>query len=81
MNWRIDERVALHPTDWGRKPDERELAVRLHQMKEGIPKKGVIIVGRYLALASGMLNLNDIRLAGDYKRPGMACIKPASDGS
>jgi adenylate kinase family enzyme len=45
MNRRIDERVALDPTDWGGKPEERELAVRLHQTKEAIPKIGVIIDG------------------------------------
>jgi len=43
MNRRIDERVALDPTDFGGKPDERELAVRLHQTKEDIPKNGIII--------------------------------------
>jgi hypothetical protein len=43
MNWRIDERVALDPTDFGGKPEERELAVRLHQTQEDIPKNGIII--------------------------------------
>ena len=43
MNRRIDERVALDPTDWGGKPEERELAERLHQTKEDIPKNGIII--------------------------------------
>lgn len=43
MKRRIDERVALDPTDFGGKPEERELAVRLHQTKEGIPKNGIII--------------------------------------
>ena len=43
MNRRIDQRVALDPTDWGGKPEERELAVRLHQTKEDIPKNGMII--------------------------------------
>jgi thymidylate kinase len=43
MNRRIDERVALDPTDFGGKPEERELAVRLHQTKEHIPKTGIII--------------------------------------
>jgi broad-specificity NMP kinase len=43
MNRRIDERVALDPTDFGGKPEERELAVRLHQTKEDIPKNGIII--------------------------------------
>ena len=43
MNRRIDERVALDPTHFGRKPEERELAVRLHHTKEDIPKNGIII--------------------------------------
>ncbi len=43
MNWRIDERVARDPTDFGGKPEERELAVRLHQTKEDVPKNGIII--------------------------------------
>jgi hypothetical protein len=42
-NRRIDERVALDATDFGGKPEERELAVRLHQTKEDIPKNGIII--------------------------------------
>ncbi len=40
---RIAERVALDPTDWGGRPAERELIVRLHQTKEDIPKNGMII--------------------------------------
>ena len=40
---RIDERVALDPTDWGGRPEERELIVRLHQTKEDILKVGMII--------------------------------------
>ena len=43
MNRRIGERVALDPTDFGGKPEERELAVRLHQTKEDIPKNGIVI--------------------------------------
>ena len=43
MNRRIDERVALDPTDFGGKPEERELAVRLHQTKEDIPNSGIVI--------------------------------------
>ena len=43
MNRRIDQRVALDPSDFGGKPEERELAVRLHQTKEEIPKNGIII--------------------------------------
>jgi adenylate kinase family enzyme len=43
MNRRIDERVALDPTDFGGKPEERKLAERLYQTKEDIPKNGIII--------------------------------------
>jgi predicted ATPase len=43
MNRRIDARVALDPTDFGGKPEERELAIRLHRTKEDIPKTGIII--------------------------------------
>ena len=43
MKRRIDERVALDPTDWGAKPAEREHIARLHQTKEDIPKDGIII--------------------------------------
>jgi adenylate kinase family enzyme len=43
MNRRIDERVALDPTDFGGKPEERELAVRLYQTKEDISKNGIVI--------------------------------------
>jgi adenylate kinase family enzyme len=43
MNRRIDERVALDPTDFGGRPEERELAVRLHQTKEDIPRNGIIL--------------------------------------
>jgi hypothetical protein len=43
MTRRIDARVALDPTDFGGKPEERELAIRLHQTKEDIPKNGIII--------------------------------------
>ena len=43
MNRRIDERVDVDPTDFGGKPEERELAARLHQTKEDLPKIGIII--------------------------------------
>jgi hypothetical protein len=43
LNRRIDERVALDPTDWGAKPEEREIIVRLHQTKAAIPGSGVTI--------------------------------------
>ena len=42
LNRRIDERVALDPTDWGAKPAEREIIARLHQTREAIPS-GVTI--------------------------------------
>src|SRR5689334_4455172 len=40
---RIDERVALDPTDWGGRPEEREIIARLHQTKEDIPSSGIVI--------------------------------------
>lgn len=40
---RIDERVAQDPTDSGGRPAEREIIARVHQTKEGIPTKGIII--------------------------------------
>lgn len=40
---RLDERVARDPTDFGGKPEEKELVARLHQTKEDIPKNGIII--------------------------------------
>jgi adenylate kinase family enzyme len=43
MNQRIDERVAVDPTDFGGTPEERELAVRLHQTKEDVPTNGIVI--------------------------------------
>jgi hypothetical protein len=40
---RIDERVARDPTDWGGKPEEKELVARLHRTKEDIPSNGIVI--------------------------------------
>jgi gluconate kinase len=40
---RLDERVARDPTDWGGKPEEKELVARLHATKEEIPKSGIVI--------------------------------------
>ena len=40
---RLDERVALDPTDWGGNPEEKELIAQLHVTKEDIPQGGVII--------------------------------------
>jgi hypothetical protein len=40
---RIDERVALDPTDWGGTPEELEITVRMYQTKEDIPQNGILI--------------------------------------
>ena len=40
---RIDERVALDPTDWGGTPEEREITVHMYHTKEALPKNGIII--------------------------------------
>ena len=40
---RMDERVARDPTDFGGKPEEKELVSRLHATKEDIPDSGIII--------------------------------------
>ncbi len=40
---RIDERVALDPTDFGGKPEERELIARLYATKEDVPKNAMSI--------------------------------------
>ena len=43
MNRRIDERVALDPTDFGGKPEEREIIARLYATKEDVPKNAMSI--------------------------------------
>lgn len=43
MNRRIAERVALDPTDFGAKPDERALIARLFATREDVPKTAVRI--------------------------------------
>ena len=40
---RIDERVALDPTDWGGTLAERETTVRMYHSKEALPQNGIII--------------------------------------
>lgn len=42
LYWRLDERVARDPTEWGGKPEEKELVARLHQTKEGVPS-GIVV--------------------------------------
>ncbi|MDT5230013.1 MAG: hypothetical protein QOI39_513 [Mycobacterium sp.] len=39
---RIDKRVLVDPSDWGGKPDEREIIMRLHHTKEAIAPGGAI---------------------------------------
>ena len=43
MNRRIDERVALDPTDFGGTPEERDLIARLFATKEDVPKNAMSI--------------------------------------
>jgi adenylate kinase family enzyme len=43
VNQRIDERVALDATDWGGKPEERQLIARLFATKEHLPKNAMSI--------------------------------------
>lgn len=39
---RIDERVLVDPTDWGGKPEEREIIIRAHQEKKAVQAGWVI---------------------------------------
>lgn len=43
MNRRIEERVARDPTDFGGRPEERELIARLYATQEDVPKNAVSI--------------------------------------
>lgn len=43
MNRRIEERVALDPTDFGGKPDERDLIARLYRAHGGAPENAILI--------------------------------------
>lgn len=43
MMKRIDERVAVDPTDFGATQEERDLILRLHETKQDIPKLGNVI--------------------------------------
>ena len=43
INRRLDERVVLDPTDFGGKPEEKELVARLHRTKADIPQHGISI--------------------------------------
>jgi len=40
---RMDERVAIDPTDFGGKPEEKEMVARTHATKESIPQTGITI--------------------------------------
>ena len=43
MNRRIDQRVALDPSDFGGTPEERELMARLYATKKDVPKNAMSI--------------------------------------
>ena len=43
MNRRIDERVAVDPTDFGATPEERDLIARLFATKEDVPRTAMSI--------------------------------------
>lgn len=43
MRRRIDERVALDPTDFGGTPEERDLIARLYATKAGVPQDSIRI--------------------------------------
>lgn len=43
MNRRIDERVAIDPTDWGGTQAERDVIARMYQANEDKPKNGIVI--------------------------------------
>lgn len=43
MRRRIDERVALDPTDFGGKPEERDLIARLYATKGDVPQNAISI--------------------------------------
>jgi adenylate kinase family enzyme len=43
MRRRIDARVALEPTDFGGRPEERDLIARLYATKEDVPQNGIRI--------------------------------------
>jgi predicted ATPase len=43
MMKRIDERVAVDPTDFGATQEERDLVLRLYETKQDIPKIGNVI--------------------------------------
>lgn len=40
---RIDERVALDPSDFGGTPEEKELILQLHTTKQNIPQNAILI--------------------------------------
>ena len=40
---RLDERVARDPTDWGGKPEEKELVAISHTSRKDIPRNGIVI--------------------------------------
>ena len=67
MNRRIEERVALDPTDFGGQPEERDLIARLFATKEDIPKDATTSTPRRRSPAS-----STIFSPGAERRPGRA---------
>lgn len=43
INQRLDQRTAIDPTDWGAKPEEKELIAKLHATQADIAKSDFII--------------------------------------
>ena len=39
---RIDERVSVDPSDWGRRREERDIIMRLHHTKEGLAEGSAV---------------------------------------
>ncbi|MDW3096973.1 MAG: nucleoside kinase [Alphaproteobacteria bacterium] len=40
---RLDERVAIDPTDFGGRPEEKDLVARLHRTEEDMPHNAIVI--------------------------------------
>jgi hypothetical protein len=64
---RLDERVAFDPTDFGGRPEEKQLVARLHATKEDIPHTGVVIDAS-APIARGVEEILAACRAADQKR-------------
>jgi thymidylate kinase len=40
---RLDERVAIDPTDFGGRPEEKDLVAKLHRTEEDMPRNAIVI--------------------------------------